>query len=224
MNISNHVFKYRLLLFPAIFIIGFAVFPGPSVTAYLFALYRLPIIQLKEFVVACSLVGIAGFFIRVWGSGYLGASVVHGKEIHSESFVTSGPYAYMRNPLYFGIILMIVGFLPVLTPYGFVFIITASGALIYLLIRSEETAMITAHGRAYLEYRSMTHAMMPKLRKINSNREKFNFKEGLKSEILYIFVFSTLIGGIFFSSLLFDITFYSLLAIGLILFMVFREV
>lgn len=180
---NNYIFKYRLLLFPAIFIIGFGAFSGPSLTTYLFILYRLPIIQLKEFVIACSLVGIAGFFIRVWGSGYLGASIVHAQEIHSEALITSGPYAYMRNPLYFGIMLMIVGFLPVLTPYGFVFIITTSWALIYLLIRNEETAMISAHGRAYLEHRSMTHAIIPKLRKISSNREKFNFKEGLKSEI-----------------------------------------
>lgn len=220
---NNYAFKYRSLLFIAIFIIGFGAFPGLSLTNYLFVLYRLPVIQLKEFVIACSLVGIAGFFIRVWGSGYLGASIVHAKEIHSEELITSGPYAYMRNPLYFGTMLMMVGFLPVLTLYGFAFIIIAMGTLICLLIRGEEKAMLSAHGREYLEYRSRTHAMIPKLRKIDGYSAKFNLKRGLKSEILYIFAFSPLIGGIFFSSMIFEAALYSLLVIGLILFMIFRE-
>jgi len=220
---NNYAFKYRSLLFTAIFIIGFGAFPGLSLTNYLFVLYRLPVIQLKEFVIACSLVGIAGFFIRVWGSGYLGASIVHAKEIHSEELITSGPYAYMRNPLYFGTILMMVGFLPVLTLYGFAFIIIAMGTLICLLIRGEEKAMLSTHGREYLEYRSRTHAMIPKLRKFDGYSAKFNLKRGLKSEILYIFAFSPLIGGIFFSSMIFYVAFYSLLIIGLILFMIFRD-
>ena len=227
MRINDYVFKYRSLLFISIFIIGFGAFPGPSMTTNLFILWHLTITQLKIFVTACSLAGIAGFFIRIWGAGYLGPSIVHSREMHSESLITSGPYAHMRNPLYFGALLMIVGFLPVLTLYGFVFIIAALGVLIYALIREEEIAMLAVHGKEYLKYKSMTHAIIPKFRKaevsgLGVSNIKFSITNGFKSEILYVFVFSTLIGGILFSSLAFEISFYSLLVTGVILFLVFN--
>ncbi len=216
-DIGEYAFKYRSILFVVIFIIGWAVFPGPSVTGYLFVLYHLSIVQLKAFVIALSLVGIAGFFIRIWGSGYIGASIVQSSQLHGEALITSGPYAYMRDPLYFGSLLIVIGFLPVLPPWGFVFIIVAMGALIYLLIRAEEGLLSSTHKEEFLKYKSTVHALIPTPRKISRSSAKFELGEGLRSEVLYIFIFSPLIGGLFLPSTVFASTFYTLLITGIIL-------
>src|SRR5208282_1280274 len=48
---------------------------------------------------------IAGALIRLWSNGYA---------IKNEKLTTSGPYAFVRNPLYLGTFLMAIGFVIVL--------------------------------------------------------------------------------------------------------------
>ena len=48
-----------------------------------------------------SIIIVAGEGIRVWASGHL---------IRNEEVTTSGPYAYLRDPLYLGRFLLLIGF------------------------------------------------------------------------------------------------------------------
>lgn len=224
MDIYKNVFKYRSALFIAIYVMGFVIFRGPSLTAYLFALFHPSLIQIKIFVVACSIIGVMGFLLRVWGSSYLGSSIVHSRLIHGKSLITCGPYAHVRHPLYLGSLLMIIGFLPILPLSGFAFIVVAIGVLIYLLIVAEERIITSSHGEEYSKYRSAVRAIIPRFRGVTCNSAiKFDLKKGLESEILYIFILSPLIGGIFLSSIAFLVSFFSLLMIGLALFVVLRD-
>lgn len=225
MDVYKHVFRYRLVLFIAIYVMGFAVSRGPSLAAYLLALFHLSLMQIKIFVMACSIIGIMGFLLRIWGgSGYLGSSIVHSRLIHDESLITCGPYAHVRHPLYLGSLLMIIGFLPILSLFGLIFIVAALGVLIYLLIVAEERILILSHGEEYLKYRSAVHAIIPRFRGITCNSAiRFDLRKGgLESEVLYIFILSPLIGGVFLSSMVFYVSFFSLLMMGLALFIILR--
>ena len=224
MDIYKYVFRYRSVLFIAIYVVGFVISQGPSLTAYLFALFHLSLMQVRIFVVACSIIGVMGFLLRVWGSGYLGSPIVHSRLIHGESLITCGPYAHVRHPLYLGSLLMIIGFLPVLPLFGFIFIVVAVGGLVYLLIAAEERVIMSGHEEEYLKYRSAVRAIIPRFRGLTCNSAiKFNLRKGLESEILYIFILSPLIGGVFLSSIAFLVSFFSLLMIGLVLFLILRS-
>ena len=47
--------------------------------------------------------------VRTWASAYLHSSVVYAAEVKTASLVADGPYRQVRNPLYFGNVLMVIG-------------------------------------------------------------------------------------------------------------------
>ncbi len=51
---------------------------------------------------------LAAALVRTWGSAYLGRVVVHDHAVHGEDLRADGPYRHVRNPLYFGNVLMSV--------------------------------------------------------------------------------------------------------------------
>ena len=52
--------------------------------------------------VAGAFVGVVGLAMRAWAAGYLRKH---------EALATSGPYAFTRNPLYFGSVILAAGFI-----------------------------------------------------------------------------------------------------------------
>ena len=57
---------------------------------------------------AALLIGAAAA-IRTWAAAYLGSEVVHDQTLHTERLVADGPYRHVRNPLYFGSLLLSIG-------------------------------------------------------------------------------------------------------------------
>ena len=92
-----------------------------------------------------ALVGLLGEAIRIWAAGHL----EKGREV-----TTSGPYAWMRHPLYLGSSIMGAG-LAIAARNA----IVAALVFFYLLvtiaaaIRTEEAHLTTKFGRAYPAYR-----------------------------------------------------------------------
>ena len=50
-----------------------------------------------------------GALLRVWGSAYVGSSVVHSKAMHGDALLADGIYRHTRNPLYLGTLLHTFG-------------------------------------------------------------------------------------------------------------------
>ncbi len=78
-----------------------------------------------------------------------------------ERLVTSGVYAYTRNPMYFGAIIMILGWFLV---FPFTFILISAilfPMLFYLTARSEEKQLQKKYGRKFLEYKRKVHLFIP---------------------------------------------------------------
>ena len=60
------------------------------------------------FVLSATLVTAAAW-IRTWGGAYLRTEVVHDTAVRTERLVADGPYRHLRNPLYFGNMLLAAG-------------------------------------------------------------------------------------------------------------------
>ena len=68
---------------------------------------------------AALLAGIAAL-VRTWASAYLQSERVHDANLRTEGVVADGPYRHLRNPLYFGNLLLAVGMGLLASRLGFV--------------------------------------------------------------------------------------------------------
>lgn len=102
---------------------------------------------------------VAGLALRAWGAGHL---------VKTRCLATSGPYAYLRHPLYAGALLMGLGFGLVSGGAGLALVlgIGVPAFLLYYLPykeRVESTRLMRRHGASYAEYRARVPALLPAL-------------------------------------------------------------
>lgn len=95
---------------------------------------------------------IAGEAIRLWANGYA---------IKSEKLTTSGPYAFVRHPLYLGTVLLVVGFIIFLRVYYAGAAFLAVMAIIYAGTIRKEEGMLEGRFKEYADYRRKVPAMVP---------------------------------------------------------------
>lgn len=115
------------------------------------------------FGLSASLVG-AGALIRTWGGAYLRAEVVHAPKLHTERLVADGPYRHLRNPLYFGNLLMAAGLAMAASRIGAVVLIGGNLLIFLRLIGREEAALMQSQGEAYRTFCSVVPRLWPSLR------------------------------------------------------------
>ena len=100
---------------------------------------------------------VLGVALAVWGvlTFRHHRTRVHPGQGHATTVVTTGPYRFTRNPMYLGMMLILVGGavrLGSLTPW---FVLPIFGiAISRLWIRREERWLSEAFGEAYEQYRS----------------------------------------------------------------------
>ncbi|MBN2032645.1 MAG: hypothetical protein JW836_05160 [Deltaproteobacteria bacterium] len=102
---------------------------------------------------------LAGEGIRVWASGHL---------IRNEEVTTSGPYAYMRDPLYLGRVLLLIGFCIMAWGYNWIILLIGLGVFFFNYMprkyRKEMMRLENLFGEEYKAYASYTHSLLPRLR------------------------------------------------------------
>ncbi|MDD5073270.1 MAG: isoprenylcysteine carboxylmethyltransferase family protein [Candidatus Omnitrophica bacterium] len=104
----------------------------------------------------------AGELIRLWANGYA---------IKSEKLTTSGPYAFVRHPLYLGTMLLIVGFIIFLRVYYIGTALLAVMAIVYSGTIKEEEGMLGRKFKEYAAYKKKVPALFPTV---------FPYREGEK--------------------------------------------
>jgi len=115
---------------------------------------------------------IAGLLIRLWSNGYA---------IKNDKLTTSGPYAFVRNPLYLGTFLIAIGFVIVLKSdpqmmewvAGGIFLLALS-FMYHRTIKGEQGMLLTKYKEAYKDYCKHVPAMIPCLVPY-SKGEKWSF-------------------------------------------------
>ena len=153
MNAPVLVFRFRVFIFVLLYFVGF--FPpwdfrsGSRGTLWLAAstlLARTGWIGLAAATLAVTLAAlaclVAGTILRVWGTAYIGSGVMSGFAMRGDVFVASGPYRYVRNPLYLGAWLLALGVSILMPPSGAASFLLAFSVFVLILISAEERFLV----------------------------------------------------------------------------------
>jgi len=112
-------------------------------------------------------IAIVGLLIRGYAAGHL--------RKHKQ-LATSGPYAYTRNPLYFGSVLLAAGFCVASRSLISTLLLAVYLMLFYpVVIRREQAELKTLYGDAFDEYASGVPAFWPRLSPASSAGERFSW-------------------------------------------------
>jgi protein-S-isoprenylcysteine O-methyltransferase Ste14 len=105
-----------------------------------------------------------GLALRLWSQMHL-----HYRIRVKKMLTVTGPYAYVRNPIYIANTTMFAAICMLAELFWFVPILVLYCGVIYALaIRYEESRLLRKYGSAYQEYASRVPRVFPKLRWSNS--------------------------------------------------------
>jgi len=118
---------------------------------------------------------IPGLLIRLWANGYA---------IKMEKLTTSGPYAFVRNPLYLGTMFIAIGFAVMLRTHYIGALFVAFMALTYYqTIKKEERMLEERFKEEYINYTKRVPAIIPTIFPYRSGEKwSFSFKRFLESK------------------------------------------
>lgn len=104
---------------------------------------------------------LVGLGLAVWARIYLGRNWGMPMSQKAEpELVTSGPYRFVRHPIYSGLLLGVLGTALVTNLYGLI-ILVALGATFYYSARVEERNLTASFPTAYPVYRERTRMLIP---------------------------------------------------------------
>lgn len=116
----------------------------------------------REFQYFGVLLMVVGCGFAIWARFILGTNwsgTVTVKKDHV--LITRGPYAWVRHPIYTGILLGLVGTGMVVGTLIYVVTVAAVGLSLWLKLRTEETFMVETFGQQYMTYRQRVKALIP---------------------------------------------------------------
>lgn len=148
----------------------------------------------KVTVLTSLLLASSGVALRIWGSSYLHATTVWAADSTSQRLVISGPFRFVRNPLYLGNVLFMAAFTPLSTPPGALLLLFTVVTLSMALARYEENYLRMTFGVAYVEYAAAVPALVPRITPIFGNRSRANLLAGIRAEIFMFGLFAGLLG------------------------------
>ena len=131
-----------------------------------------------------TIVVILGEWLRLWSVGYAGGATRSRTLGAARNLVTAGPYAYVRNPIYLGNLILSLGVCIIATVYWMVLVLLVGYFIQYLpIIASEEAYMRKSCGSAYQAYYTAVPKFLPRLRSYpNPSAHSFSLSRALKSE------------------------------------------
>jgi protein-S-isoprenylcysteine O-methyltransferase Ste14 len=143
-------------------------------------------------VIALVLTGL-GAWLRVWGSAYVGSSVVKSPTMHGEIMFADGPYRRTRNPLYLGTLLHTLGVTILMPPSGALFAVVLLWIFQVRLALAEEPFLAARFGQPYLDYKAAVPRFLPSPRpQIAAVGAKPHWLQAMLGEIYFLAVFVVL--------------------------------
>jgi len=127
-----------------------------------------------------------GFLIRVWATKHIGKRIRRKyREGRRRRLIVTGPYRLVRNPLYIGNIVAMMGLCLLSELVWFMPIAFAYFFLLYsLVIRYEEYRLSASFGKEYEIYRQKVPRWIPRLSMIGeSKRVGFPWTRALEGEL-----------------------------------------
>jgi len=111
----------------------------------------------KASMIAGGLIVALGELIRLWAAGHL---------VRNREVTTSGPYAYVRDPLYLGRLFLIIGFC--IMGWGYCLLLLPVGLGIFFLnylprkYKKEMTRLEDLFGEEYRRYAAHARSLLPR--------------------------------------------------------------
>ena len=203
MKATKVEFRLRMLINASILLLGFwspwisnwGV--GSRIPLRAWLIFKIGGVGLVSYPTAVALVVILGALIaakglvfRLWGAAYLGpATVIHGKMI-GDTLVVSGPYRYVRNPLYIGLWAMTVALAFLMPVTGAIFVLIAMPLFLLRLTLAEENYLCDQLGQPYREYLRAVPRLVPRFRSsLPLSASKPQWGRAMLSEVTPIGVF-----------------------------------
>jgi len=134
------------------------------------------------------LIAICGEFIRLWGVSWAGSETRTTGGVGGTYLIVNGPFAYVRNPLYVGNILLYTGFGVMslaLFPYLQIAALLFFLLQYYLIVKEEESFLTEKFGEEFKNYLQNVPRFFPRFPAFkvdNIKQPKLNIKAGLRSE------------------------------------------
>jgi protein-S-isoprenylcysteine O-methyltransferase Ste14 len=135
---------------------------------------------------AAAVLMVVAALVRTWGSAYLGRKVVHDHAVHVEELRADGPYRHVRNPLYFGNVLMSVAMSQIAPEIGCPLMIIGMLVFSYRLIGREEAALEAEQGERYRAFMRAVPRLWPSIRaRIPASGGTPDWINGLSAEAFF---------------------------------------
>ena len=115
-------------------------------------------------VVLASILAAFAAVMRVWGSAWLGPTIVINSQMKADAVTAGGPYRYVRNPLYIGVWCMVAALAFLMTPIGALVTMLLITFFQFRLILGEEAFHAGQIGQPYQDYLRAVPRLIPRLR------------------------------------------------------------
>lgn len=161
---GRHCFRWRGFLMPVALVL--VLLPGPKLFAepWLAGLVGFPI-------------ALAGELVRVATIGL--AYIIRGgkdRQVHAETLVTQGLYEHTRNPMYFGNLLLLVGFAIGANSWLLLAIGVPLAVLVHVgIVAAEEDFLRGKFGQQYVDYTRRVPRIVPRLAGLGATLRSMEF-------------------------------------------------
>lgn len=140
-----------------------------------------------------------GELLRLWAVGYAGASTRARTLGAARDLVTTGPYSYVRNPLYLGNFLLSLGICLLANVYWLIALLVLGFFFQYLpIVAVEEKYLLESCGHVYQGYREQVPRFLPQLHPYpKPSSHDFSWIRAISSEKRTLTAIGCIIGLIF---------------------------
>lgn len=170
-KIALKIFRYRSYT-PLPFLILMVVFQQATITS-----------MIVGFAIA-----LLGEFFRLWGVSYAGSETRTTDGVGGTFLVVSGAFAYVRNPLYVGNMLMYLGIGIMswaLFPYLQIIALAFFFWQYIVIIKEEEGFLLSKYGKSYENYCAAVPKLIPSFIKYKNpglEQPEYQLQKGFRSE------------------------------------------
>jgi protein-S-isoprenylcysteine O-methyltransferase Ste14 len=146
--------------------------PAGTVLGIVFLLLMHP--SIPSIWIGCA-IATTGAMLRLWAAGHIEKGRV---------LTRGGPYAYTRNPLYFGSFVMALGIIVAGQGYWywllFAFVIFYT-AFYFPVMKAEEQELLLGYGDSFIEYSQQVPLFFPSFRKAHFTPSTFMWSRVIKN-------------------------------------------
>ncbi len=129
---------------------------------------------------------LGGWALRLVGAAYLRDRVVQHRDAQAETLCVSGPFRFVRNPLYLGNIILALGIGAFAPVCGLGLLLLGTTGFAWILATYETHVMRARFGEAYCSYERSVPALVPRITAVAALGPETtpSFRSGMRSELL----------------------------------------